>query len=374
MIYWLATIVSTTIPGLGFFRIAQFISFRSIAAALTALLLAIWLGPRFILFLHRRGLRDVPKGFTVGDAESKKGTPVMGGLLTVIVLLGSALLWCDLSNHFIQVLFVATLFFTWMGARDDIGKIKQGRGEGGLSQVAKLALQGAFGIALGWYIGYSEFSPWPDVFRTEIYLPFVKPAIYGGIDIDLKWFYIPFVVLTMMFISNSVNIADGLDGLAIVPSLVAAGVFSFLAYVIGTRDEAFYLLFRHIIGTTEITVFLAGFVGAGIGFLWFNCYPAQLFMGDTGSLSLGGILATTAILLKQEAMFLFAGAFFVVEGLSSVISQRIGHEWLGRRLISRAPLHHAFQHAGLSEPKVVVRAWILSILAGLLALATLKIR
>ena len=373
MIYWLCK-MGSRLHGLGFLRVAQFVSFRSIAAALTALLLAVWLGPRFILWLHNRGLRDVPKGFKVGDAESKKGTPVMGGLLIVGTLLTACFLWCDLSNRFVQSLIAATLFFVAMGAYDDYKKIKVGHGEAGLSQFSKLALQGGFGLALAWLVGYSEHSPYADFYRTVINVPFLKPALYGGSDIDLHWFYIPFVMLTMMFISNSVNIADGLDGLAIVPAIIGAAVFAFFAYIIGTRDEAAYLLFRHIVGTTEITVFIAGLLGAGFGFLWFNCYPAQVIMGDAGSLSLGGILATSAILLKQEVLFLFAGAFFVVEGLSSFISQRIGHEFLGRRLISRAPLHHAFQHAGLSEPKVVVRAWILSLLAGLLAIATVKLR
>ncbi len=373
MIYWLCK-MGLRIHGLGFLRVTQFVSFRSIAAALTALLVAVWLGPRFILWLHNRGLRDVPKGFIIGDAESKKGTPVMGGLLIVAALLTSVFMWCDLSNRFVQSLILATVFFVSMGAYDDYKKIKHGHGEAGLSQFSKLALQGAFGIALGWMIGYSDFSPYADVFRTEINIPFLKPSLYGGLDVDLKWFYIPFVTLTMMFISNSVNIADGLDGMAIVPSIIGAAVFAFFGYVIGTRDEAAYLLFRHVIGTTELTIFIVALVGAGFGFLWFNCYPAQVFMGDVGSLSLGGILGTAAILLKQETLFLFAGAFFVVEGLSSFISQHVGHEYLGRRLISRAPLHHAFQHAGLSEPKVVVRAWILSLLAGLLAVATVKLR
>ncbi len=373
MIYWLCK-MGAHIHGLGFLRVAQFVSFRSIAAALTALLLAVWLGPRFILWLHKRGLRDVPKGFTVGDAESKKGTPQMGGLMIVGILLCSVMLWCDLSNRFVQTLITATVFFVSMGAYDDYCKIKMGRGEAGLSQFSKLALQGGFGLALGWMIGYSNFSPYYEIFRTDINIPFIKPAVYGGLDLNLKWFYIPFVMLTTMFISNSVNIADGLDGLAIVPAIIGAGVFAFFAYVVGSRDEAAYLLFRHVVGTTEMTVFISALIGAGLGFLWFNCYPAQVMMGDAGSLSLGGILATSAILLKQETLFLFAGAFFVVEGLSSFISQRIGHEFLGRRLITRAPLHHAYQHAGLSEPKVVVRAWILSLLVGLLAIATVKLR
>ncbi|MCX7835017.1 MAG: phospho-N-acetylmuramoyl-pentapeptide-transferase [bacterium] len=374
MLYWLSKYISNAFPTFDFFRLVQYVSFRTIAASLTALFLALHLGPKVILFLHNRGWRDVPKGFVIGDSESKKGTPTMGGLLFLLGTLVSAILWCDLSNRFVQILLIATLYFACLGFWDDYGKVKIGKGEGGLSEVKKLFLQFVFGIGLALFIGYTDYSPYPDVFRTEIFLPFVKPSIYKGIDINIGIFYIAYVTIFTIFISNSVNISDGFDGLAIVPAVITTAVFAIFAYIYGTINLATGLLFRYFPGTTEITIFLAGFIGAGIGFLWFNCYPAQMFMGDTGSLTIGGMLATTAVLLKQEMLFLFAGAFFVAEGLSSQISDKIGQKFLGKRLFTRAPLHYALQHSGLSEPKVVVRAWILSFIIGLFALATVKLR
>lgn len=374
MFYWLSKYIASAFPSLDFFRLAQYVSFRTIAAALTALFLALWLGPKLIIFLHRKGWRDVPKVFSIGDSESKKGTPTIGGLLFIIGTLVSALLWCDLSNRYVQVLMIAVVYFTLMGFWDDYGKVTKGKGEGGLSEFKKLFLQFVFGLFLAIFIGYTDYSPYPDVFRTEIFLPFVKPSIYKGFDINIGYFYLFYVTIFTIFISNSVNISDGFDGLAIVPAVVTTAVFAFIAYIYGTTNLASGLLFRHFPGTTEITIFLAGFIGAGIGFLWFNCFPAQMFMGDTGSLTIGGLLATVAVLLKQEMLFIFAGAFFVAEGLSSQISDKIGQKFLGRRLFTRAPLHYALQHSGLSEPKVVVRAWIISLIIGLFALATVKLR
>lgn len=374
MFYWLSKYIATAFPSFDFFRLIQYVSFRTIASALTALFISLWLGPKVILFLHNRGWRDVPKGFVIGDSESKKGTPSMGGLLFIAGTILSVLLWCDLSNRYIQILLIAMVFFTTLGFLDDYGKIMKGKGEGGLSEFHKLLLQGLFGVGLAFMVGFTDLSPYPDVFRTEIFLPFVKPSIYKGIDLDIGVFYLVYVMLFTVFISNSVNITDGFDGLAIVPAVITSSIFAFYAYVYGTVTLAEGLLFRHFVGTTEITIFLAGFLGAGIGFLWFNCYPAQMFMGDTGSLTIGGMLATTAVLLKQEALFLFAGAFFVAEAVSSQLSDKIGQKLLGRRLFTRAPLHYAIQHSGISEPKVVIRAWIIAFIIGLFALATVKIR
>jgi phospho-N-acetylmuramoyl-pentapeptide-transferase len=238
-----------------------------------------------------------------------------------------------------------------------------------MSRSQKLILQAIFGFFLGFVILSENMTPYPKSIMFNLYIPFFKGPV-----LNLSWFYLLFIVFVVMAISNAVNFADGLDGLAIVPASVVAAVFGVFAYILGRIDYSTYLLFEHIPKSGEITVFCASVMGAGLGFLWYNTYPAQVFMGDVGSQSLGGVIAVTAILIKQEFLFLIAGGIFLAEALSVLIQDRIGIAKLGRRIFFRAPLHHTFQYRGIAEPTVVVRFWIVSILLALASFATLKIR
>ena len=209
----------------------------------------------------------------------------------------------------------------------------------------------------------------PENYKFYLQIPFYKYPV-----LDLSWFYLPFGVFVILAISNSVNFADGLDGLAIVPATLTAGVYGLFAYIIGNSIHSRTLLFTHLVGSGELSIILSALFGAGLGFLWFNAYPAQVFMGDTGSMALGGVLAVVAIMLKQEFLFLLAGGIFVLEGTSVLIQEKIGINILGRRIFHRAPIHHNFQHFGIAETKLVVRFWIIGIILMLLSLATIKIR
>jgi phospho-N-acetylmuramoyl-pentapeptide-transferase len=209
----------------------------------------------------------------------------------------------------------------------------------------------------------------PENYKFFLQVPFYKFPV-----VNLSWFYLPFGVFVILAISNSVNFADGLDGLAIVPASLTAGVYGLFSYIIGNSIYSKTLLFTHIVGSGELSIILAALVGAGMGFLWFNTFPAQVFMGDTGSMALGGVLAVVSIMLKHEFLFLLAGGIFVAEGASVLIQEKIGIGLLGRRIFHRAPIHHNYQHFGIAETKVVVRFWIVGIILMLLSLATIKIR
>ncbi len=347
-------------------RLLVYVSSRTIFAGLTALLLAVFLGWPLIRFLYRHGIRDNPREY-LDYTRSKVGTPTMGGV--IILLSGglSALLWCDLSNKFVYILFLSMLWFSFLGALDDVLKIRVGEG---ISRWPKLFSQLSFGVLASLIILTPAISPLPSALTFQLYLPFVKypvlllPPLVYGLGITLYY----------ALVTNSVNLTDGLDGLAIVPSLMVIGLFGIFAYVMGNVRMANYLLFPFIPGAHEIVIFSAALVGAGIGFLWYNSYPAQVFLGDTGSLLLGGFMATQAILLKQEALFLIAGGVFVAELLSSFLQDLIGIKRFKRRLIYRAPLHHTLQHMGWGETKIVIRLWIISFLLFLIALSSLKIR
>ncbi len=346
---------------IGAFNVFQYITFRSIYALLTALVLSIVLGPRVIEWLRRIKCgqyiqEDGPQH------QIKAGTPTMGGLFMCGVTLFSVLLWADLSNVYIWLTIFVYAGYGLVGLFDDYLKLVK-QNNTGLRPWGKFSGQvivsvGAVSVLLI-MPGYS----------SELLVPFFK-----GIRPDLHLFYLPFAVLVMVGASNGVNLTDGLDGLAIGPSVVTAGCFALFIYVCGHYVLADYLQVAFIPGVGEVTVFCGAFLGAGLGFLWFNAYPAQVFMGDVGSLSIGGALGFMAVLCKQELLLMIVGGLFVVETLSVVL--QVGYFKMsgGKRIFRMAPLHHHFELKGVPESKIIIRFWILSILLALLALSTLKLR
>ena len=352
-----------------FLRLFSYISFRSIFSFVTAFVIALFFGRTIINYLISKGFREQTREYIGVTATSKKGTPSMGGLILIVSIIVPAVLWCNLANRYIQVLIFALLWFGCLGFWDDYLKIKNKDSEKGLSRKVKLLLQGIFGLCIGFVVLWGPSSPNPQELIFNLYVPFIKAPL-----LNLSWFYLPFIVFVIIAISNAVNFADGLDGLAIVPSAVVVAVYAVFAYVLGNANYSKYLLFDFLPGAGEVVVFSAAVIGAGLGFLWFNAYPAEIFMGDTGSQALGGIIGSIAILLKQEFLFLIVGGIFLAEAFSVLIQERIGISFLGRRLFARSPLHHTFQHRGMAETTVVVRFWIVAVVLGLIALMTLKIR
>lgn len=369
MIYLLGNYLREFSELFSFFRLVDYISVRAIAAAITAFLLTIVIGRYLINQLYYRKMRDVVRDYGVMSVNDKRGTPTMGGLLIAGSVFLSVTLWCNPINVFVALSMLALVWFTAIGFVDDLLKIRNQDSDNGLSQKTKAALQAAYGIVLGAVCVIPSLSPFEPGTAGLLYLPMLKMPVA-----DLGWLYLPFIVLTVLAISNSVNFADGLDGLATVPASFVAAVYGVFAYVIGNTIYSGYLKFFYMPGVWELTVVCAAVFGAGIGFLWYNAYPAQIFMGDTGSMALGGLLGTIAVLLKQEFLFVLTGGVFVAEAFSVLIQEKIGIRWLGRRIFYRAPIHHTYQYRGLAETKVVVRFWIVSALLALAGLATLKIR
>ncbi|UCG13288.1 MAG: phospho-N-acetylmuramoyl-pentapeptide-transferase [Deltaproteobacteria bacterium] len=368
MIYHIGRWLQGQIEGLGFLRLLNYLSFRSIMAALTAVLIVFLLSPRFIRAMHRRNFLDRVRETGISSAFDKAGTPTMGGVLLVAAMTVSILLWCNLGNIFLLLSLAALLWFGGIGFWDDWRKSTRGSGQRGLGEVTKLLLQGLFGLCfMVIYLG--PHSPVGTKYATQLYVPFVKSPL-----LDLGLFYGVFILLFILLVSNAVNITDGLDGLAITPSIFVAAVLGVFAYVVGNTIYAGYLQYPYLRGAGELTVFVSAFIGAGSGFLWYNAYPAQIFMGDTGSLAIGGMVAVLCVLLKQELLFPLLGGLFLVEALTSQIQDKLGVRWLGKRIFYRAPLHHSLQHRGFAETKVVIRLWIVAGILALLSLATLKIR
>ena len=352
-----------------FFRLFSYISVRAVMAFILAFLISILVGKKTINTLFRKGIREKVREYEGITSSSKKGTPTMGGILIIISILIPALFCCNLTSRYVQLLILALIWFGFIGAVDDLLKIKAQKSDRGLSRSKKLLLQGIFGLILGIVILHKASTPYEENIIYNLYIPFYKEPL-----LNLGWFYLPFIVFVVMSISNAVNFADGLDGLAIVPSMTTSAVFGIFAYILGNYNYSSYLLFDFFNGTGEVAIFCAAIMGAGLGFLWYNAYPAQVFMGDTGSQALGGIIATMAILIKQEFLFLIAGGIFLVEAFSVLIQDRIGIARIGRRIFFRAPLHHTFQHRGIAETTVVVRFWIVAVFLALISIVTLKIR
>ena len=367
----------------GVFRVFNYITFRAAGAAITALLLAFIVGPAVVRRLRGMQVHQVVREGTP-DTHAKKGTtPTMGGLIILIACIVPTLLWARLDNRYVWLALVVT---TWMGAigfLDDYLKLRQkreGRKNEGLVERYKLAGQVTIGVALGIYLWQFPLSTLPGASTT---LPFWKYVLVVPRYDWLAWGYVAFTTFVLTGTSNAVNITDGLDGLAAGLTAIAIGTLGLFAYVIGRVDTSAYLQVYYLRGSAELTIFCLALFGAAIGFLWFNAHPAQVFMGDTGSLALGGAIGAVAILLKSEFLLLIVGGVFVAE-MMSVIVQRFVFKWRKRRhgleyarahrVFRRAPLHHHFEMSGWPETQVVIRFWILGLFCAFLALSTLKLR
>jgi phospho-N-acetylmuramoyl-pentapeptide-transferase len=368
MIYYIGTYLHDTVEALSFLRLLDSISFRAISGAITSLMITILFGGRVILHFYGRGHRDIPRDYLNFQAAGNQAKTYGGGLIVAVILISVAL-WCKLASVFVVLCLGAIIWFAALGWIDDFLKVRHRSSDHGLSEAAKLILQITYSTAFGIVYVTEALSPLPAGLATQLYLPFFKNPV-----IDLSWAYIPFIIFTITAISNSVNIADGIDGLAIVPTSFVVAVFGVFAYVSSHAKISLFLIFPFMPGVGEIAVICSIVFGACLGFLWFNSYPANVIMGDTGSMALGGLLGTVAVLVKQEFLFLIVGGIFVSEALSVVIQEKIGIKWLGRRFFARSPVHHHFQQRGLADTKIVIRFWIVAGILALCGLATLKIR
>lgn len=345
-------------------RLFGYITFRSAYAAVFAILIVLIFGRRFIELMKVRSVTQRIRAEVPGSHRQKEGTPSMGGLLILLSIIISSLLFCDLSNPNIMILFGATVYFGLLGFWDDYVKIYR-RKPRGLSITTKLVFQGIFGLTLGLVLYFFG----PEGYADKTNFIFVKNYV-----ISFGLLYPLFVAVVLTGTSNGVNLTDGLDGLAIGLIGIAALAYAALAYAAGHAVISNYLNIIFLSDAGEITVYCASIFGASLGFLWFNTYPAQVFMGDTGALSLGAIIGAAAILIKQEMLLLLVGGVFVIEVLTVMLQVVYFHRTGGKRLFRMAPLHHHFELQGLVEAKVVVRFWIVGIIFLMFALSTLKIR
>jgi phospho-N-acetylmuramoyl-pentapeptide-transferase len=347
------------------FNLFRYLTFRAGAACMTALVLSLMLGPSLIRFLRSKqnGGQPIREDGPESHLLTKKGTPTMGGVLILIGLVVSTLLWADLRNGFVWAVLLVTLGFGALGFADDWLKVTK-RNTKGVSGRQKLLVQWAFGLGAAVWI----MLLMPASLSTNVALPVFKELL-----IPLGFVFPLFGAFVMVGASNAVNLTDGLDGLAIVPVMIAGGVFALIAYLVGNRVFADYLQLHFVPGTGELAVFLSALIGAGLGFLWFNAPPAKVFMGDIGSLSIGGALGAVAVATKHEIVLAIVGGLFVVETLSVVI-QVFWFKRTGRRVFLMAPLHHHFEKKGWAEPTIVIRFWIIAMVLALIGLSTLKIR
>jgi phospho-N-acetylmuramoyl-pentapeptide-transferase len=363
MLSYLALLTHT--DQFAFFRLFGYLTFRAIAAVITAMVIAFWLNPILIRWLKVKQGKGQPIRSDGPQRHiiEKAGTPTMGGLLILIPWLGSTLLWVSLSNRYVWIVLLVTLAFGLLGFLDDYYKVTK-RTSDGLSGKTRLAIE--FGVAL-----LATFL----VMRLEapglsgmLAVPFIKTAL-----IPFGLFFILVGGCTIAGAANAVNFTDGLDGLAIVPVMIAAAAFTLIVYLVGNEKYSTYLQIPYVIGSGELAVFLAALVGAGLGFLWYNAPPAMIFMGDTGSLPLGGALGAVAVVAKHEIVLFIVGGLFVVETVS-VIVQVISFKLTGKRVFRMAPIHHHYEQLGWTEPTIVIRFWIVAVVLALLGLATLKLR
>ena len=362
MLYHLLVPLADTFSPLNVFR---YITFRSGGALLTALLISFVFGPRLIALLRSRqnGGQPIRSDGPESHLLTKRGTPTMGGFLILLALTVSTLLWVDLANGFVWASLVVTISYGAIGFLDDYRKVVH-RNSRGLPGRAKLFLQVIIAGSAALWI--SQLTP--AGLQYQLAVPFFKNLL-----INLGFVYILLSVGVIVGSSNAVNLTDGLDGLAIVPAMIAAGVFALVAYLVGNTVFANYLQIHYVPGTGELAVFCGALIGAGLGFLWFNAPPARVFMGDTGSLSLGGALGAISVATKHELVLAIVGGLFVLETVS-VIVQVASFKLTGRRVFRMAPLHHHFEKKGWKEPTIVIRFWIVAAILALVGLSTLKLR
>ncbi|HEU0264958.1 MAG TPA: phospho-N-acetylmuramoyl-pentapeptide-transferase [Geobacterales bacterium] len=343
-----------------FFNIFKYLTFRTIYAIITALIVCYVLGPWIIRRLEGLQARQVIRTDGPESHLKKQGTPTMGGVMILAATLIPTLLWADLTNRYIWTALFIFVGYGAIGFMDDYKKVVE-KNTKGLSARQKMFWQFLLAAVAGTFLYWQGFS-------TQLYLPFFKHA-----HPDLGVFYILFAMLVIVGASNAVNLTDGLDGLAIGPVTINAGTYLLFAYLAGNAKIAGYLSIPPVAGAGELSVLCGAMVGAGLGFLWYNAYPAEVFMGDVGSLALGGALGILAILTKQEILLVIVGGIFVVEALS-VIFQVGSYKYRGKRIFRMAPIHHHFELKGVAEPKIIVRFWIITIILALIAISTLKIR
>ena len=346
-------------------NVIQYITFRTAAASLSALAISIVLGPLMIRKLRAFQIGQVIRAEGPQTHQQKAGTPTMGGLLILSASLLPTLLWAKLTNPYVWIVVLTTAAFGGIGFLDDYLKIAR-HSHHGLLPRYKMGLQLLVSVAVGIVLMVLQSE---DLYNTRLVFPFFKRFIP-----DLGWGYLPFAMFILVAESNAVNVTDGLDGLAISVFAIAAGAYTALTYVVGNRVLADYLLLVHFPPVAELTVFCGSLVGASLGFLWYNSYPAEIFMGDVGSLALGGALGTVAILIKQEILLVFVGGVFVIEILSVVLQVGYFKATGGKRLFRMAPLHHHFELIGWSEPKIITRFVITAVVFALFSLTTLKLR
>lgn len=345
----------------GALNVFRYLTFRSMLAFLLTFLLVIVLEPRFIRWYRTKLLGQPIRDDGPQSHLSKKGTPTMGGVVLVLAIAVSTFLFSDLTDIYVWITLGLMLSYAGLGLADDYLKVKVQNSKG---VSAKMKLRVQFGAALV-FVLILFFTPG---FSPTITVPTLKSATF-----DLGWWFIPFAVLIVVGCSNAVNLTDGLDGLVIGPTMTVAFAYGVFAYVTGNSKIAEYLQLAHVSGAGELSIFAAAVVAGGLGFLWFNAFPAQVFMGDVGALALGGALGMLAIITKQELILIVAGGVFVVEALS-VILQVLSFKIRGKRIFKMAPIHHHFELKGMAEPKIIVRCWIISIVLAILSLATLKLR
>ncbi len=360
MLVYLADYLSQYYSG---FNVFQYLTLRAIFGVLTALLISFLVGPAMIRKLSHRQIGQQVRDDGPQSHLSKAGTPTMGGALILVAVAVATLLWADLSNRYVWVVLVVTLAFGAIGWVDDYKKLVLGNSKG-LSAGAKYGWQSLVALATGLFLYGTAQSP----AETQLIVPFFK-----HVAIDMGWWYVVLVYFVVVGSSNAVNLTDGLDGLAILPTVMVAGALGIFAYTTGHVKFAGYLGIPYIRDVGEIVVFCGALVGAGLGFLWFNAYPAQVFMGDVGALALGAALGIIAVLVRQELVFFIMSGVFVMETVS-VILQVASFKLTGRRIFRMAPLHHHFELKGWPEPRVIVRFWIITVILVLVGLATLKIR
>ena len=366
MLYLLLTKLTPVIPA---FNIFTYITFRAALAAMTSLGLSIVLGPWMIRKLKALKIGQQIRKEHVQDLHQihqyKAGTPTMGGVLIIASVVIALLLWANIQNRLVVISLLCMVWLGAVGFLDDFIKMKKKRSLG-LTVKLKFTAQILLGLALGIYLCVHPVNA---QYGTKVALLFFK-----NIYISLGWMYVLFVLLIIVGTSNAVNLTDGLDGLAIGSVIMAALAYTGMAYLVGRVDFARYLFITHVVGAGELTILCAAIAGAGLGFLWYNAYPAEIFMGDTGALALGGALGTVAILIKQELLLVVVGGLFVMEAMS-VIIQVLSYKLRGgKRVFKMAPLHHHFELSGWSETKVTIRFWIIAAIFALLSLSTLKVR
>ncbi|MEZ5566274.1 MAG: phospho-N-acetylmuramoyl-pentapeptide-transferase [Gammaproteobacteria bacterium] len=360
MLLLLAEALTPVVTG---FNVFTYLTLRAILGALTALAKALLLGPALIRRLTTRQIGQTVRDDGPQSHLQKAGTPTMGGTLILLAILVSTLLWADLRSLYVWLVIGVTVAFGLLGFADDYRKLVL-RDPKGLTAREKLFWQSLVAIVVGVILYWHADSP----HSTSLLVPYLKNTM-----IPLGWLFVPFVYLVIVGTSNAVNLTDGLDGLAIMPTVLVGGALGLFAWVAGNSIFSSYLGIPYVAGAGELLVFCSAMAGAGLGFLWFNTYPAQVFMGDIGALSLGGALGTVAVIVRQELVLLIMGGIFVAETVS-VMMQVASFKMTGRRIFRMAPLHHHFELKGWAEPKVIVRFWIVTVILVLVGLSSLKIR